>query len=52
MRRKRQYESRVKFNAVIIYIMASMLCSGMIYYIANLKNSISFQKENIEKNDI
>ncbi|MBR5603545.1 MAG: hybrid sensor histidine kinase/response regulator [Bacteroidales bacterium] len=51
MRRKRQYESRVKFNAVIIYIMASMLCSGMIYYIANLKNSISFQKENIEKNE-
>ncbi len=51
MRTKRQYESRVKHNAIIIYILASLLCIGMIYYIANLKNSINFQKANIEKNE-
>ncbi|MBO5848699.1 MAG: hybrid sensor histidine kinase/response regulator [Bacteroidales bacterium] len=51
MRTKRQYESRVKHNAIIIYILASLLCIGMIYYIANLKNSINLQKVNIEKNE-
>ena len=51
MKRKRQYESRVKTNAVIIYILASILCVGMIYYISNLKDSIDFQKRNIEKNE-
>ena len=47
----RQYESRVKQNAVIIYLLASLLCVGMIYYISNLKNSINLQKENIKKNE-
>ena len=47
----RKYESRVKLNAVIIYILASLLCIGMIYYIANIKNSINFQKENIKQNE-
>ena len=47
----RQYEIRVKQNAVIIYLLASLLCAGMIYYIANLRNTINLQKENIEKNE-
>lgn len=47
----RQYESRVKQNAVIIYLLASLLCAGMIYYISNLRNSISLQKENIKNNE-
>ena len=47
----RKYESRVKLNAVIIYILASLLCIGMIYYTANIKNSINFQKENIKQNE-
>ena len=47
----RKYESRVKQNAVIIYLLASLLCTGMIYYIVNIKNSINFQKENIKKNE-
>ena len=47
----RKYESRVKQNAVMIYILASLLCAGMIYYIANMKHSINFQKENINKNE-
>ena len=48
----RKYESRVKLNAVIIFLLASLLCVGMIYYIANIKNSINFQKENIKKNEL
>lgn len=47
-----KYESRVKQNAVIIYLMASLLCAGMIYYIVNLKKSINFQKENIKKKEL
>ncbi len=47
----RQYENRVKQNAVIIYLLASLLCIGMIYYIVNLRKSINLQKENIEKNE-
>lgn len=47
----RKYESRVKQKAVIIYLMASLLCVGMIYYIVNMKKSINFQKENIDKNE-
>ena len=47
----RKYESRVKQNAVIIYLLASMLCAGMIYYIVNMKHSINFQKDNIKQNE-
>lgn len=51
MKKERQYENRVKTNTVIIYLLASILCAGMIYYMANLKDSIDFQKKNIEKNE-
>lgn len=51
MKERRQYENRVKINAVIIYLLASMLCVGMIYYIITIKQSINFQKDNIEKNE-
>lgn len=51
MKKDRQYESRVKRNAVIIYLLAATLCIGMIYYIFNLKISIDQQKENINKNE-
>ena len=51
MKKDRQYESRVKRNAVIIYILAAVVCIGMIYYIFTLKTSINKQKENIHKNE-
>ena len=51
MKNNRQYESRVKRNAVIIYLLAAMLCIGMIYYIFNLKISIEHQKDNILRNE-
>ena len=46
-----KYESRVKQNAVIIFILAALLCCGMIYYIVNAKSSISNQRDNIRKNE-
>ncbi len=51
MKRNHQYESRVKRNAVIIYLLASLLCVAMIYYIVNLKDSINHQRLNITKNE-
>ena len=51
MKEDRKYENRVKTNAVIIFLLASLLCTGMIYHIVNVRNSISFQKENIKKNE-
>ena len=47
----RQYESRVKQNAVIIFLLAILLCGGMIYYITNTKKSINSQRDNIKKNE-
>lgn len=51
MKRPGRYENRVKINAIFIYLMATLLCVGMIYYISNLKNSINYQKNNIRKNE-
>lgn len=51
IKHKRKYESRVRMDAIVIYLLAFLLCGGMIYYISNLKNSINFQRENINKND-
>lgn len=51
MKRTGRYENRVKINAILIYLMATLLCVGMIYYISNLKNSINYQKNNIRKNE-
>lgn len=47
----RQYEGRVKQNAVIIFLLAILLCGGMIYYITNTKKSINSQRDNIKKNE-
>ena len=47
----RQYEKRVKQNATIIFILAALLCGGMIHYIINVKQSINKQRESIKKNE-
>ena len=51
MKEDRKYENRVKTNAVIIFLLASLLCTGMIYHIVNVRNSISFQKKKKKKNE-
>lgn len=44
-------ERRVRYSAAIIFLMVAALCAAMIYYISNLKNSISEQRQNIKRNE-
>lgn len=48
---RRQYENRVKQNAIMIFLLAASLCGGMIYYIINAKQSINKQRDVIKKNE-
>lgn len=48
---RKHYESRVRWEALVIYIVASALCAAMVYYISNLKKSILNQRVNINKNE-
>ena len=49
---REHYESRVRWEAVVIYIMATIICSFMIYYIHNLKKSIIYQRVVIDDNEM
>ena len=51
MKKTSRYESRVKINAMIIFLLATLLGVGMIYYISGLKKSINNQEDNINKNE-
>lgn len=51
MKKYNKYESHIKLNAVIIYILAALLCVGMIYYIHNVKKTLDAQKENINNKE-
>lgn len=44
-------ERRVRYSATIIFLMAAVLCTAMIYYISDLRKSISEQRENIRQNE-
>lgn len=49
---RRHYESRVRWEAVVIYVLAIMICAFMIYYISHLKKSILNQRVAINHNEI
>ena len=51
MKTRRQHENRVKQNAIIIFLLAVLLCGGLIHYVITTKKSISSQRENIRKNE-
>ncbi|MCQ2308961.1 MAG: hybrid sensor histidine kinase/response regulator [Bacteroidales bacterium] len=44
-------ERRVRYSAAIIFLMVAALCTAMIYYISNLRNTISEQRRNIRRNE-
>lgn len=44
-------ERRVRYSATIIFLMVAALCTAMIYYISNLRNTISEQRRNISRNE-
>lgn len=48
---RKHYESRVRWEAVVIYILAIIVCSAVIYYISNLKKSILDQRVAIDRNE-
>ena len=48
---RKHYESRVRWEALIIYILAIIVCSAVIYYISNLKKSILDQRVAIDRNE-
>ena len=49
---RKHYESRVRWEAVVIYVMATIICAFMIYYISNLKSSILNQRVAIDHNEM
>ena len=51
MKNHHQHENRVKQNAIIIFLLAVILCGGMIHYVVTAKKSINNQRENIKKNE-
>lgn len=48
----KHYESRVRWEAVVIYVMSIIICAFMIYYIFNLKKSILNQRVAIDNNEL
>ena len=51
VRHKRHYESRVRFETVVIFLIAIGIIAAMIYYVRNIKESILKQRVTIDKNE-
>lgn len=49
---RKHYESRVRWEAVVIYILAIIVLAFVIYRISNLKKSIENQRVNIDHNEM
>ena len=49
---RKHYESRVRWEAVVIYVLATIICAFVIYRISNLKKSIVNQRVNIDHNEM
>ena len=50
-RHKRHYESRVRWEAVLIFLIVIGVITAMIYYVRNIKESILNQRVSIDKNE-
>ena len=48
---RRHYEGRIRWEAIVIYVMSIIICAFMIYYISNLKKTIQNQRLAIDKNE-
>ncbi len=47
---KENIESKIRLNAILIYIIVALLCGGMLIYLYNQKERVGLQKQDIEKN--
>lgn len=48
---RKHYESRVRWEVVVIYVLTTILCAFMIYYISSLKKTILNQRVAIDRNE-
>ena len=48
---RKHYEGRIRWEAVVIYILTIIICAFMIYYISNLKKTIQTQRVAIDRNE-
>ena len=48
---RKHYESRVRWEAVVIYVLATIICAFVIYRISNIKKSIINQRVTIDRNE-
>ncbi len=46
---KRTIESKIRFNAVLIYVIVAVICCGMILFIYKFRSNIDSQRDNIEQ---
>ena len=49
---RKHYERRVRWEALVIYILAIIICAFVIHYISNLKKSIINQRVTIDRNEM
>lgn len=48
---RKHYEGRIRWEAVVIYVLSIIICAFVIYYISNLKKTIQSQRVAIDKNE-
>lgn len=48
---RKHYEGRIRWETIVIYILITIMCAFMIYYISNLKKTILNQRVAIDKNE-
>ncbi len=49
---RKHYEGRIRWEAVIIYVIVIVVLAFMIYYISNLKQTILHQRVTIDRNEM
>ena len=49
---RKHYERRVRWEALVIYVLAIIICAFVIHYISNLKKSIINQRVTIDRNEM
>ncbi|MEG0519021.1 MAG: ATP-binding protein, partial [Bacteroidales bacterium] len=49
MKRKKEIEYSIRFNAALIYIVVGLACCMMVFYLYNVRGSIGEQKKEIEQ---
>ena len=48
---RKHYEGRIRWEAIVIYVLSIIICAFLIYYITNLKKTILNQRVAIDKNE-